>query len=378
MDKKKALIGILCTLIMIMAVGYALLAQQLKVIGSASIISNWQVEITNIIEKEKSIGATTNSTNYTATTASFSTKLTSPGDYAIYEVTVTNKGTLDAVLAAKPIINVSNNSAIVYGVNGIKKGDKLLKNTSSTFTVKVAYNSSTTTQPVNVTSNLEVVLNYEQDLGQVIVYNTYAKGDKVNFSNSEWYVIEDSDLDVDYVTLLKAIEIDGATLGDYANYTNNSQMHAQWTDDCHWSGVYGYTSTELSGCGTWGWGYSGSKVEEFLNQKYLSLLGSSNLKEVNGYKIRLMTKENFEELGCNCYIENNSWACDCRMENSSNPFKWVYSGARSYWTMIETGNAMKWVVTTSGEPNYGRLRPGYLYSGFAVRPVINLLKSAIE
>ena len=49
-DKKKILIGTLCALIMIMAVGYALLSQQLSINGTANIVSNWQVEITNITE----------------------------------------------------------------------------------------------------------------------------------------------------------------------------------------------------------------------------------------------------------------------------------------------------------------------------------------
>ena len=47
-DKKKLLIGILSALVCVMAVGYALLAQELTINGSASIDSLWKVEITNI------------------------------------------------------------------------------------------------------------------------------------------------------------------------------------------------------------------------------------------------------------------------------------------------------------------------------------------
>ena len=47
-DKKKLLIGILSILVCIMAIGYALLAQELTINGSASIDSLWKVEITNI------------------------------------------------------------------------------------------------------------------------------------------------------------------------------------------------------------------------------------------------------------------------------------------------------------------------------------------
>ena len=174
-DKKKIVIGVLCALIMIMAVGYALLGQNLSISGTSSITSNWQVEITNITEKEKSTGATTNNTNYTATTASFNTNLTSPGDYALYEVTVTNKGTLDAVLAAEPTVTTGNNTAIQYEIAGIAKGDKILKNNQTdTFTIKVQYNPNITSQPANLTSDVEVTLNYQQDL------NSSSGGGEVN------------------------------------------------------------------------------------------------------------------------------------------------------------------------------------------------------
>ena len=167
-DKKKIIIGALCALVMIMAVGYALLSQQLQITGSAAITSNWQVEITNIRELEKSTGATTNNTSKTATTASFNTSLTSPGDYALYEVTVTNKGTLDAVLSAEPTVTTGNNTAIIYELSGIAQGDKLpaTTNNTDTFTIKVQYNPNVTSQPANLTSDIEVTLNYQQDLGQ--------------------------------------------------------------------------------------------------------------------------------------------------------------------------------------------------------------------
>ena len=50
-DKKKVLIGILSVLVCVMAVGYALLAQELTINGRASIDSTWKVEITNILRK---------------------------------------------------------------------------------------------------------------------------------------------------------------------------------------------------------------------------------------------------------------------------------------------------------------------------------------
>ena len=51
-EKKKLIIGILSVLIVAMAVGYALLAQELTINGTANNAFSWKVEITNITQKE--------------------------------------------------------------------------------------------------------------------------------------------------------------------------------------------------------------------------------------------------------------------------------------------------------------------------------------
>ena len=332
-DKKKLLIGTLCALIMIMAVGYALLAQQLSITGSASITSNWQVEITNITEKEKSIGATTNSTNYSETTASFNTSLTSPGDYAVYEVTITNKGTLDAVLSAEPTITTGNNEAIQYELEGIKKGDKILKNNQTdTFEITVTYSPATTNQPNNLTSNIEVALNYQQDLGQVVVYDEYSIGDVISFNNANWRVIKASTEDEDYITLMKETVLTNSELGSYAYNSTYNRMEFTWTETCHNSN-HGYSSSSYN-CNNTN-SYTTSKVKEFLEGTYINTLGASKLKEIDGYKIRLITREELNQnLG---WTELNRYATES--DNSQVP-TWVYrnfsegqNGVYGYWTM---------------------------------------------
>ena len=112
-NNKKIMITVLSVLVVAMAVGYALLAQELTINGTASIDSTWRVEITDISSKEV-VGDAVNKTNptYTATTTNFSVGLTQPGDSITYDITVTNKGTLDAVVES---INVDkgNNPAII-------------------------------------------------------------------------------------------------------------------------------------------------------------------------------------------------------------------------------------------------------------------------
>ena len=149
-DKKKVLIGILSVLICVMAVGYALLAQELTINGTASIDSTWRVEITNIASKDV-VGDAINKVDptYTATTANFSVGFTQPGDSITYDITVTNKGTLDAVVESITV-NKGDNSAIKYAISGLKRGDKILKNNgTNTLTIKVDYDSNVTSQPAS-------------------------------------------------------------------------------------------------------------------------------------------------------------------------------------------------------------------------------------
>ena len=186
----------LCSILLIMAAGYAAFRTQLNINGTSNITSEWKVLITNI--QSQIVNGTpedeAGSPSHTETTASFSTKLYSPGDRMQYTVTVENRGSLDAVL--KTIENTnSNNEAIIFTINGIEQGDTLKAKESKTFTVDVEYNSEVESQPENLTSNLEVTLNYVQagttDTGEVLPSETnlmrsYSSNSQVDYHNDAY------------------------------------------------------------------------------------------------------------------------------------------------------------------------------------------------
>ena len=162
-QKNHLLIG-LCAVVLVMAVGYAAFAQRLTINGTANVTSTWNVLITDIKEKVKNGGNSKTTPTYTNTTATFSSTLTKPGDYITYEVTVENRGTIDAIL--KTITKTdANNNAIVFTVDGIAENDTLASGATTTFTVKVEYSNSVTTQPSVLTSTLTLQLDYEQNKG---------------------------------------------------------------------------------------------------------------------------------------------------------------------------------------------------------------------
>ena len=366
-----------------MAIGYALLAQELTINGSASIDSTWKVEITNITSKDV-VGDAVNKTDptYTATTANFSVGLTQPGDSITYDITVTNKGTLDAVVESITV-NKGDNPAITYTTSGLKRGDKIAKNNgTNTLTVKVDYDSSVTSQPASTTNDITVTINYQQDLGQITVYNEYSVGDVVNFSDSNWRVIKNSTSNEDYVTVMKERVLTNAELGEYAYNETYDTMEYTWTETCH-NANHGYSNSSYNCDNTNS--YETSKVKEMLEGTYINTIGADNLKELDGYKIRLITTNELnEDLG---WINLQATA-QTDNENANVP-AWIYQnfGDRSknvngYFTMtpLPDQSSRVWYVIDSGKLGRGGVENNE-YGGLGrigVRPVINLLKSAIE
>ena len=377
-DKKKLLIGTLSTLVCIMAIGYALLAQELTINGSASIDSTWKVEITNIESKDV-VGDAVNKVDpsYTATTANFSVGFTQPGDSITYDIKVTNKGTLDAVVESINVVK-GDNQAITYTISGLKRGDKLAKNNgTNTLTVKVDYDSNVTSQPASTTNDITVTINYQQDLGQVPAYEAYSIGDTIEFAGSNWRVIKNSTMDEDYVTLMKETVLTNSQLGSYAYNETYDTMEFTWRDNCHQNN-HGYSSNDYSNCDNTNI-YDDSKVKEMLDTRYLPMLGENNLKEVDGYKIRLITLNELQE---NLGISKATSTTWYTIDKSKTP-DWVYeplvnyqNNVSGYWTMTPNPTTSFYVFkvysTSVAFNEYATT------SEAAVRPVINLLKSAIE
>ena len=197
------------------------------------------------------------------------------------------------------------------------------------------------------------------------VPRAYAVGDVINFAGSDWRVIKNSTEEDDYVTVLKSVVLTNSELGSYAYNDTYNTMEFTWTDTCH-NASHGYSSENKTNCGNTN-NYAGSKVKEFLEGTYINTLGSSKLKEINGYKIRLAT---IDELctDINCFSSRyESWILNNYGGNQNN----VYG----YWTMTPYSNNSSNVYKL--DP-HGYINHNVAYYNTGVRPVINLLKSAVE
>ncbi len=159
----------LCTILLIMGVGYAAFSSQLKISGTSNIGSSWNVKITSITPNSI-VGTAENKkevTTYNDTSATFGVSLKSPGDSITYDITIVNQGTIDAVLKTITKTDASN-SAILFETSGVNEGDELKVGETATMKVKVTYNPEVTSQPNILDSTLKLTLDYAQKGTEVV------------------------------------------------------------------------------------------------------------------------------------------------------------------------------------------------------------------
>ena len=115
--------------------------------------------------------------------------------------------------------------------------------------------------------------------------------------------------------------------------------------------------------------YAESEIKYVVDAWAADKFTSTDLKEVEGYKVRLVQKE---ELRSQFYPSCGESATSC-LKESTTP-NWVYSDYW-YWTMTQWNNSSSvvWGVGVDGLLDYGTVGD---YRG-AVRPVINLYKSKL-
>ncbi len=102
MNKKKGIIIGVFSLVITMVVGYALFGKNIEIKGTATASGNFELSYTCVKEEIGGTGTCEIVDNKITTTSTF----TKPTDYVSYHITITNNGTIPAVLKT---IDSSNN-----------------------------------------------------------------------------------------------------------------------------------------------------------------------------------------------------------------------------------------------------------------------------
>jgi len=162
-NKRKYVIIGLCLVVFLMGVGYAAFSTALNINGTAEISSSWDVEITNV-ETIEQIGDATNKEEPTFTydTANLRASFIYPGDSIKYRITVSNLGSLNAVIDSAKL-ELDDQNVLIHEIEGIDAGETLNAGSSKSFTLKITFNEEITSSPNigNVVASLK--LNYLQN-----------------------------------------------------------------------------------------------------------------------------------------------------------------------------------------------------------------------
>ncbi len=163
-NKKYLLIGLVVICIFLMlGLGYALLSQNLEIQGTGTITSDWNILITDIVTKDKSNTASNvTAPTHSGTSATMNAKFELPGDYISYDITVTNQGTLNAVLDSIKI-KMKDQEVFLFAVEGIQSGEALNVDEEKTFTLTIRYNENITSTPDITNIDLSMYLDYLQE-----------------------------------------------------------------------------------------------------------------------------------------------------------------------------------------------------------------------
>lgn len=170
------LIGALLITIALMTVGYAALATQLTINGTAgSGDSSWSIDFTSI-EKNTALSSTgvteVNTPTASGTAITFNVNLSKPGDKMVYDVTVKNSGSIDAVFKQLTGVEEINTQApldITYTVQRLDvngqvltgEGD-LLSNQNNYFRITIEWNPNSTAIPEVKSKTGTIYLDYQQ------------------------------------------------------------------------------------------------------------------------------------------------------------------------------------------------------------------------
>ena len=246
--KRNVIIFSLIGLLLCMVVGYAAFNTELKISGTSKVTSNWDIEITNVTSGTPTGSAeNTVAPTWDALTAMVEADLYEKGDAMEYDVTIENKGTIDAKLNdVLTNIENSNSEAVNITFSGYTKGEILKSKSSKIIHVKIEYNPNY--DGGETSSEVEINFDYTQEnkdpeapKSYLLTYDYSSNGgtnvdikeeyvlskDKVNLKNiayKEGYTFIGWNIDKDAKEALTEYEMPESSVTLYAIYSKEIKV----------------------------------------------------------------------------------------------------------------------------------------------------------
>ena len=200
MRNKKVIIGVLCLALVFMGIGFAAFSTSLNLNGTATASGAFDVKITNVTQNSKSTG-TVNTTlavgnDYSVTEQNLSAVFSEPGDYIIWDITVTNKGTINAMFSVGVYPQTSTSGAFEMKCNATE-GRALAPSASTTFQCEMSFDKNHQLSSIEniAQGNMQIVITAVQGSGYESPPPTVANKCFLSFRANEinGYLISDPD-----------------------------------------------------------------------------------------------------------------------------------------------------------------------------------------
>ena len=425
-QKQRIVIGVLCSVIIGLAVGYAVLSQQLNIQGTGSITSDFRIVFTNIEEInqvpesgdwndfDNGILGGLDITTHDITTLQadvtndhqidLNVDMKKPGAMGIYEITVENIGKLDGYISDITGLDEANASEprdIQFQLLNFKENQKIRVGEEKKFILVVYWSEDATTIPEtnkSLTLDLTVTQYSEQEQDRPDVPEPsgkieYAVGDEVYFDPVKgqrcysdeawtlddksvtcykWNVIKASDASSDTVELLLDHDLPGDTawlsLEDFKAAGGTEEEYGTWGNNKY--GPITALKHLKNATDSWNGVVTLTSADNVTRQN-----GSSGNYTIdyNGYKARMVSEEEIynawpeEEENMPTWLYSNM-ALNAEMEITD-----VYEHA-VYWTdsAVASLPSNAWNVRYDGFLSSDRVSSA---DGYGVRPVVKILKS---
>ena len=230
---------------------------------------------------------------------------------------------------------------------------------------KYRFNSSN-----NLSSNGNLSCTKKYKKIKNIKYSKYNIGQVINYNGDMYYVIHNSSPDDNYVTLLRD------------NFISNQEVYSDNTSEENAKFVYFRSNECMSGNKTGCTNdYSRSNVKKIIDLWIKNSNIEKDLVSIDGYKARILkADELFENLG---YDIHNGISRTRLYKKTDDVPKWIYEKNTNYWSMTgyEDNGSIIFIINKNGSVGFDDIQSNgssYVYNSYAIRPVINLDKCAID
>ena len=363
-QKQRIIIGTLCAVIIGLAVGYAVLSQQLTINGTGGIASDFNILFTDIQEGTMNGATTVNKQITDSTTATFTIDLSKPGSKGEYLITVENRGTIDAMVESISGIDEANSTEptdITFSISDIAVNDKLLAKESKVFKVKVDWSSASTSIP-DANKDLTLDIDFVQDTGSSTPSGTTLASVTQNL-------------------------LDSSTDGTY-NYMDgtylkgNQDSNYVWFDGFLWrimgknsDGSIRMITEENVTAIPWGsentaLDYDNSYVNDWLNNYFYPKLKDKDLLVNQTWCSETITDETSTRTTCVnnlSSVQKPVGLLSLDEYNLANGVSSYLANAQLYWSLTPRDNFCGWYIFSEGVSGYSTIKDTY-----GIRPVINI------